>query len=620
MEHEPSAGGIRAAIAKRLRSVRYAVGDVIFVIGRFCGRVLGSAGRVLIRVPIAIGRGVSRFWRSLSLIARRRLVAALAAAGLLLVLFSVVVPNLPCEFPGGEQCAPADDAEALVPADALAYVHANLDPETEQYEAARQLGNDLPVLGGQIADRALELLGAGRDRPLELGEAGAWFGGEVAMVALGIFGPVPERVDLLEVTDSEGAAEFAAELAVGEVTASDYEGVEVSVDRRDLATAQVGGFLALGTEDAVRAVIATSTGADGAESLADDQAAIELRDELPDHRFAEAWLSEEGVDSLVGTGRGTLGTLSPMVAPGASTGVAASLSAADGELELAVRSALDPEREKSAPGFFAAFPAFEPTLTERLRPETLAYLGFGEPAATTASLLSQAGAQAPAIAEGFEDLVKGLREEANVDLEGELLKALGGQAAFALEPAGGQGSDPAAAPALPYLLFLADEVDEDAARAGLAALAGELSGALGQQEVAGVETNSVRVSPTVEITYAVFDGLAAVATEAAGVAGVITDQGGLDSEPRYEDATAGFPEEVALQAYLDLEGLVTTGEQAGLAEDPVYATFAGDFRRLDAFALAVADAGGVLATDARLLVGPPPSGDASTAPLPELGD
>jgi hypothetical protein len=118
----------------------------------------------------------------------------------------------------------------------------------------------------------------------------------------------------------------------------------------------------------------------------------------------------------------------------------------------------------------------------------------------------------------------------------------------------------------------------------------------------------------------VFDGLAAVATEAAGVAGVITDQGGLDSEPRYEDATAGFPEEVALQAYLDLEGLVTTGEQAGLAEDPVYATFAGDFRRLDAFALAVADAGGVLATDARLLVGPPPSGDASTAPLPELGD
>ena len=35
-------------------------------------------------------------------------------------------------------------------------------------------------------------------------------------------------------------------------------------------------------------MIDTATGADGAESLADDEAATELRDELPDHRFAEA--------------------------------------------------------------------------------------------------------------------------------------------------------------------------------------------------------------------------------------------------------------------------------------------------------------------------------------------
>jgi len=38
---------------------------------------------------------------------------------------------------------------------------------------------------------------------------------------------------------------------------------------------------------------------------------------------------------------------------------------------------------------------------ERLRPETLAYLGFGRPADTVTALLSQAGAQAPGIAEGF---------------------------------------------------------------------------------------------------------------------------------------------------------------------------------------------------------------------------
>ena len=44
------------------------------------------------------------------------------------------------------------------------------------------------------------------------------------------------------------------------------------------------------------------------------------------------------------------------------------------------------------------------------------------------------------------------------------------------------------------------------------------------------------------------------------------------------------------------------GEQLGLAEDPVYATFAGDFRRLEALALAVTEDDELLSTDARLLL------------------
>ena len=59
------------------------------------------------------------------------------------------------------------------------------------------------------------------------------------------------------------------------------------------------------------------------------------------------------------------------------------------------------------------------------------------------------------------------------------------------------------------------------------------------------------------------------------------------------------------------------GEQPGLAEDPLYATFAGEFRRLDALGLAVTD-DDVLATDARLLFGEP--ADEAQAPLPTAGD
>jgi hypothetical protein len=627
---KPSAGGIPAAISKRLRSVRYAVGDILYVVGRFLGRVAVTVGRLLIRIPVSIRRGIAGFWRSLSVIGRRRLVAALGVAVLLLVFFSAVVPNLPCQLPGGDRCPPADDAEQLVPADALAYLHANLDPDTDEYSAAAELAAKLPVFGSQVADRGLALIpsaGGGRldfDR-----DVSPWFGGEAAIAVIGGPGVVPERVDVLEVADSEGAGEYARALAVGQVQSAEYEGVEVSTDQQDVATAQVQGFLVIGTEDGVRAVIATATGADEAQSLADDPVATDARDQLPEHRFAEAWVSEDGIRELIATDTGTLGTLTPVIAPGSSRGVAASLSAGDDGLELAVRSVLDPEREKSSPSFFAAFPSFEPELPQRLRPETLAYLGIGAPEKTVTALLSQASVQAPGIAAGFEDLVNTLRHQGDVDIERQLLGALGEEAAFAFEPAPGQGDVPAAEP--PYLMFVADQVDEEAARKALAALQGPLADAadtgsdlqapvLDQEEVSGVETNSIRVSPTIELTYAVFDSLAAIATDPLGVAGLIDGNGGLDQQALYEDATDDFPDQVSLQAYFNLERLVSIGEQAGLAEDPLYATFAGDFRRLDALALAVSDEDDVLSTDARLLIGDPPAAAGADAPLPSAGD
>ena len=118
-----------------------------------------------------------------------------------------------------------------------------------------------------------------------------------------------------------------------------------------------------------------------------------------------------------------------------------------------------------------------------------------------------------------------------------------------------------------------------------------------------MQTNSFRVSPTVQLTYAVFDGLAAAATDPAGVAELIQGDGGLADDDLYERATDGFGDDVSLPGLPGPRGAGRVGEQAGLAEDPVYATFAGDFRRLDALGVAVSDDGDVLATDARLLIG-----------------
>jgi hypothetical protein len=596
----PNPGRTLASARERLRGA----------VGAGSG-ALARIGRALVRVPRSIGRGISGFWRGLSIYARRRLVAALGVAIVLLLFFGLAVPNLPCQLPGGDSCPPADDAQELVPADALAYLHANLDPETEQYELAADVADRVPIFSRQVSDRALaQLPGAGGAAPDFEREVRPWFAGEAAVTVIGGTGRA-ERVELLEVSDAEGATEFATSVVAGAPTTEEHRGVELMIDRRGIAAAQVEGFLAIGARDGVRAVIDTATGADEIGSLAEDETASELRDELPDHRLVEAYVSEDGIGELIAADRGTLGTLTPLLAPGASRGAAASLVATEDGLELAVRSALDPERAESSPGFFDAFPAFEPALDERLAADTLGYIGIGEPRRTVRALLAQATAQAPGIAAGFEDLVRSLRREGEVDVERELLDALGGEAAFALARHSAESG-----PALPFVEFVAHDVDEEAARRALASLQGPVIEAVGsggglqapvfgQQQIGDVQARSLRISPTVELPYAVFDGLAAIATDPAGIERLVDGEGGLDSSESYERATEDFDDEVSLLAYLDLAGLVELGETLGLAEDPVYATFAGEFRRLEALGLAVASGDELLSTDARLLVSEP---------------
>ena len=152
-------------------------------------------------------------------------------------------------------------------------------------------------------------------------------------------------------------------------------------------------------------MIDVATEADGASSLADDSTAEELRDELPEQRLAEAYLSEEGVAGdrrrswrarLAGALR--LAGRESRSGGGADRdrGRASSSPCAAGSI---------PSGRASEPGFFAAFPDFEASLPELLPGRSLAYLGFGDPGATVRALLAQASAQAPGVAAGFEQLV-----------------------------------------------------------------------------------------------------------------------------------------------------------------------------------------------------------------------
>jgi hypothetical protein len=441
-----------------------------------------------------------------------------------------------------------------------------------------------------------------------------WFGGEAAVASVSAGPGAAEQVDLLEVDDPVRAQGFADRITGGAAAREMYRGVELQVGDRGVAAARVGGFLAFGPRAAVRAVIETATDAEGAASLAEDDAAEEVRDDLPDHRLAEAYLSAEGVRTLIAPAEGILGSLTPLLDPGATKGAAVALAADGDELEMAIRSTLDPERVRSDPGFFGAFARFEPELPERLPEDALAYLGIGDPGRTVRALLAQASAEAPAIAVGFDDLVASLRREGELDIERELLPALGGEAAFALVPRpGGEQADAAGTLDLPYLEFVADGVDEERARRALAALQAPIAAGIdpaaalqapvfGQHEIGGVEAHSLRISPVVELTHAVFDGLAVITTDPAGITELAEGDGGLDESNGFNRATDGFEDSSSLLAFFDLARMLDTGERLGLAEDPVYATFASEFRRLELLGLQVRAERDLLATDARLVL------------------
>jgi Protein of unknown function (DUF3352) len=592
------------AIGDRLRGAGYVLGDLAFVLARF---------------PRAAARGIGGFWRSLPIVTRRRLVAAVGVVGLGLVIGGVVVPNLPCSLPGGDECPPENDALDLAPAGAIAYLHANFDPDTDQAERAAEVAARMPEVSRQVIGQLTELVGAGA--PVGASTE-TWFGGEAAVVVLAT-GRSGDTVQLIEATSERGAARYAESIASGTVNSSAYRDIEVSEDGRGLASAVVDGFLVLGSAEGVRAVIDLATGAEGADSLADDSTASAALDELPEHRFAEAFLSRDGVEALVADADGPLATLEPFVDSNSSLGVAISLTAREEGLALASRSVLDPKGSKAEPGFFAAFEAFEPQLPEHLAADALAYLGIGQPGNTINALLRQATVRAPGIAAGFSDLIDDLRGVADVDLQRDLLESLGGEAAFAVVPRSAgrdlapDGEDEVATLApgeaeTPYLEFLADDVDEEQAREALAKLqdpiARSVDTELGapvfdERSFGDLEAHVLRLSPVAQLVYATYESKLAIANDLAAVQGLADDDADdLDSADRYQETIEDLPDEVALIAYLDLRGLLAFAERSGLAEDTAYAAFAPDLRRLSSLGLTVDREDDVLAADVRLLV------------------
>ncbi len=599
-----SPGRILAAIGRGLRSVGYLISDVFYVVSR---------------APRSAAQRLGAAWRGLERSTRARITAFTAVLVVAAVAVFIFLPNAPCDFPGGDECPPADDALPLVPAEALAYAHVNLDPENPQAASAAELANRTPLLAAEALGRLLGLAVGARGEAPEVSQISPWFAGEAALVVLRGTERSTAQAQLLEYADEAGAQSYVEAIVAGEATSTEHGGVEVLEDRRGLAAALVDGFVVVGPGEAVRAIIDAARG-DESDTLAGDEVAAGVLDELPDERLAEAYLSRDGVTEFVAPADGPLSALEPLVGADASEGVAASLSAAADGYRLAIRSALGEPSPGSSPGFFAAFGRFAPQLAARLPADTLAYVGFGDASATVGRLLDQATASAPDIAAGLARLITNMRAAEGVDIEEDLLAALGGEAALAVIPrpdeeeeeAEPEPAGPLVPPGLesvPYVSFLADEVDAERASEALARLQRPLIKQLGVRlgapafqdvQIGDVTAHVLDVSRAVQFTYAVVGSVLVIANDPAGVEVVESGEGGLTESAAFRAATEPLPDEPSLLAYLDLGGLIGYAERAGLAEDPAYAAVASDLRQLETLGIAVTAQADALMTDATL--------------------
>ncbi len=587
-------GSRRSTIARRLRALR----DI--------GPGSGSSGVWF----ASIRRRLDGSWGKIPQTGRHRILAGAIVAVVAAVVWFVLLPAAPCSFPGGEGCPPDDDAIALVPEDALAYVHLDIDPDSDQVEAATELASRVPLLSRIAIGGVTQIAGVKLDFDSQIEP---WAGGEVA-VALLPAGRSVERVVLIEADDAAAAEEFATQVFGPKQSTADGDGTEISIGKRGAAWAIQRDFLILGGEDAVSSMLAPReavsglTGAEGTSVL----------DELPDERLAYAFLSADGARALSSV-RG-LEPVDTFIDSAATEGAAAALTADGAGVHLTLQSELDPGRAEAYPGFFAALPTFTPALTTDLGTGSLAYLGLGNPAASVDALLDQAKSSSPSLVAAFRQASEDLEKGAGIDLSKELLPLLGSEAALSVQPVAAAIGDPAtpgvvADAGTPYVSLIADGVDPESAARSLAELQDPVADALAPTEdgrvvtfetiqVAGVQAQSLAVSPAINLTYATFGDRLVIATDSLGIEQARSTEEGLDQSAAFQQATAGMPESVSLLAYFDLVGLLSLGEQVGLAVDPTYTTYAADLRSLTAAALSVDGSDDRIRSDLQIVVGP----------------
>ncbi len=516
----------------------------------------------------------------------RRRAAALAPIGLVaLVVVLVVVLVLLLSGGGSSQAGPATGAAAIVPADALAYVHVSVDSNRPAVQQALSLAArfpDYPVISATVQTRLGAIVsGSGSARFAQ--QVKPWLGSEAALALLNTPTSTAGSLIVLDVRDRRGAQAFVTR--AGAAAAGSYRGTTLlrySSSGTELAF--VSHYMVLGQDSSVRAAIDVASG--HAPSLQRNPVYVRAAAGEPADRVLDAYASGAGVRRLLAPQRGIVGALGVLLYQPALDGVTLSLSAAPGGARLRVHSAFDPSLlavngPRSTP--------FTPTLQSAAPSGSILMLDLSGLDRIAPHVLG-AGAAA-GLAAQIGPLLHRLGQQLGsegVDVR-QFVSLFHGETAVAITPSRGHA---------PSLSIIARTSDETGAREQLAALQAPLAQAFqrtaageGQvpvfndRQIGAVTAHQLSLAPGLELDYAVSNGLVVISTNLDAVAAVLAHTRSLTGDAGYRAPLPGSPPRVTSLLFLDFTQLLSLGEQTGLTRGARYRALRADLFKVRAVGL-----------------------------------
>lgn len=504
-----------------------------------------------------------------------------AAAAALLALAAVVVAIVLAL--GAGPAPPAVGAAAVVPANALLYLHVSTDRSRPEVGLALRDARRLPTapaLFSSLTARLDSILGDGAAVDFRT-QVRPWLGREAAFAVLDTAGSSAGTLIVLDVRDRRRAGTFLRH--AGAVPDGSYRHVSLLRQPSGTVFAFLGHYLVAGQPASVSAAVDITAG--GAPSLAASGLYQRAADGEPDDRVLDAYVSSAGLQRALLPRQGLLGALGELLYQPPFSAATLTLSPTPRGFSLRVHTAL------FAPAVIRPARQFSPSLAAVLPARSTLVLDAASLRAAAAKLLAAAAKVGVMGRIGTLLARLGSALSAEGVKLGRLFGVFGGETAFALVP-GTNGGGPAP-------VLVGRTTRPAAARAELGSIEAPLMQAFAPpsngagvapepaaKTVAGATLSELTLAPGLQFDWAVAHGLVVVSTTPAGIAEVLRHAAALDGEPAYRAALGDSPGQVTSLLFFDLGPLLRLGSRLGLIGGTALTALAPDIEQIRAIGLA----------------------------------